>query len=164
VGASAPALPAGGQRPANTEPAPARFRPAQWLKEGLIQAEGWHEPYIFVVRRGGQALNADEAIGWAAREVPVSIDGPPHLVANPVSQRAQNRAMLHLLNYNHEKAPLIQSIPVAWKLQQSKSPRSVQVFSPEFSAPQSLPFTVAGSTLKFLVPALRMYTFAVVSW
>lgn len=31
---------------------------AHWLKNGLIQAEGSHEPYSFIVRRGGQRLDA----------------------------------------------------------------------------------------------------------
>ena len=29
-----------------------------WIKNGIIDAGGSHEPYIFVVRRGGEALNA----------------------------------------------------------------------------------------------------------
>jgi len=31
---------------------------ANWLWNGIIQAEGQHEPYVFVVRRGGQRLDA----------------------------------------------------------------------------------------------------------
>jgi hypothetical protein len=31
---------------------------AHWLRNGLIDAGGTHEPYIFVVRRGGQRLDA----------------------------------------------------------------------------------------------------------
>jgi hypothetical protein len=31
-----------------------------WLKHGLIDAGGSHEPYIFIVRRGGESLNAHE--------------------------------------------------------------------------------------------------------
>lgn len=31
-----------------------------WIENGLIDAGGSHEPYIFVVRRGGQSLNARE--------------------------------------------------------------------------------------------------------
>lgn len=31
-----------------------------WIKNGLIDAGGDHEPYIFVVRRGGQSLDAHE--------------------------------------------------------------------------------------------------------
>jgi hypothetical protein len=31
-----------------------------WIKNGLIDAGGSHEPYLFVVRRGGQSVNARE--------------------------------------------------------------------------------------------------------
>jgi hypothetical protein len=31
---------------------------ARWLRNGMIDAGGTHEPYVFVVRRGGQRLNA----------------------------------------------------------------------------------------------------------
>jgi hypothetical protein len=33
---------------------------ARWLKDGIIDAGGTHEPYIFIVRRGGQRLDAHE--------------------------------------------------------------------------------------------------------
>ena len=39
-----------------------------WLKDGLIDAGGSHEPYIFVVRSGGQAVNAREAYRLAQSE------------------------------------------------------------------------------------------------
>jgi hypothetical protein len=41
---------------AATSPAP--LPRAQWLQHGLIDAGGTHEPYSFVVRRGGQRLDA----------------------------------------------------------------------------------------------------------
>ncbi|MGH9446160.1 MAG: hypothetical protein ACRD3O_10580, partial [Terriglobia bacterium] len=31
-----------------------------WLRNGLIDAGGLHEPYIFIVRRGGESLNAHQ--------------------------------------------------------------------------------------------------------
>ncbi len=37
---------------------PASLPRARWLKNGLIDAGGTHEPYVFVVRRGGQRLDA----------------------------------------------------------------------------------------------------------
>jgi len=40
---------------ANPDPPP---WPQGWLRKGLINAGGTHEPYIFVVRRGGQRLDA----------------------------------------------------------------------------------------------------------
>jgi hypothetical protein len=36
------------------------FRPARWLENGLIDAGGSHEPYIFLVRRGGGSRDARE--------------------------------------------------------------------------------------------------------
>ena len=35
---------------------------ASWIKHGLVDAGGSHEPYIFVVRRGGQPLDARRAV------------------------------------------------------------------------------------------------------
>jgi hypothetical protein len=46
---------------AYSEQSPAGSLPqAAWLEGGLIDAGGSHEPYIFVVRRGGERLNAHE--------------------------------------------------------------------------------------------------------
>jgi hypothetical protein len=41
---------------------------AAWLKDGLIDAGGTHEPYIFVVRRGGSSLNARKEYEWNQSE------------------------------------------------------------------------------------------------
>ncbi len=41
---------------------------AKWIENGLIDAGGSHEPYIFVVRRGGQRLNAREQLNAAQSE------------------------------------------------------------------------------------------------
>ncbi len=41
---------------------------AKWIENGLIDAGGNHEPYIFVVRRGGQRLDAREQIAGAQAE------------------------------------------------------------------------------------------------
>ncbi len=38
-----------------------RLPRARWLENGLIDAGGSHEPYLFVVRRGGQPLDALDA-------------------------------------------------------------------------------------------------------
>jgi hypothetical protein len=41
---------------------------AAWLKNGLVDAGGSHEPYIFVVRRGGESLNARKQYEWNQSE------------------------------------------------------------------------------------------------
>ena len=49
---------AGGRPAGPVDSGSAALPKAHWLKKGLIQAEGSHEPYTFVVRRGGQRLDA----------------------------------------------------------------------------------------------------------
>ena len=41
---------------------------ASWIENGLIDAGGNHEPYVFVVRRGGQRLDARQQIEAAQSE------------------------------------------------------------------------------------------------
>jgi hypothetical protein len=41
---------------------------ARWLEHGLIDAGGSHEPYIFVVRRGGERLDARKDYEWNQSE------------------------------------------------------------------------------------------------
>ncbi len=41
---------------------------AAWLEDGLIDAGGSHEPYIFVIRRGGESLDARKEYEWNQSE------------------------------------------------------------------------------------------------
>jgi hypothetical protein len=41
---------------------------AAWLANGLIDAGGSHEPYIFVIRRGGESLDASKDYEWNQSE------------------------------------------------------------------------------------------------
>jgi hypothetical protein len=41
---------------------------AAWIEKGLIDAGGSHEPYIFVIRRGGESLNARKEYEWNQSE------------------------------------------------------------------------------------------------
>ena len=47
---------------------PRRLPRARWIQNGLIDAGGNHEPYSFVVRRGGQRLDAHEVYQRAQSE------------------------------------------------------------------------------------------------
>ena len=47
---------------------------AKWIENGIIDAGGSHEPYSFVVRRGGQRLDAAQAFGEGLQAV-VGLDG-----------------------------------------------------------------------------------------
>ena len=58
AGAFAAAGLSGGLPVLAQESTPANSPQGAWIDNGIIDAGGSHEPYIFVVRRGGQALNA----------------------------------------------------------------------------------------------------------
>jgi hypothetical protein len=47
---------------------PGAERQGSWIENGLIDAGGSHEPYLFIVRRGGQSLNAREIYEHAQSE------------------------------------------------------------------------------------------------
>src|ERR1700761_8498577 len=50
------------EKPADNAPRPA------WIENGLVNAGGSHEPYLFVQRRGGQPLNYREIYAQAQSE------------------------------------------------------------------------------------------------
>lgn len=55
-------------RGVNAADVPTSLPRARWLENGLIDAGGSHETYLFVVRRGGQRLDAREQIAKAQNE------------------------------------------------------------------------------------------------
>lgn len=106
-----------------------------------------------------------EAIRWAARdEIPLRVSGPLYLVANLVLQRQKERMAVHLINYNARRAPSVRSIDVSCRLPQGKPAKDVKVYSPDSNPPRALHFTVTNSTVSFIVPEVRTYSFVVVSW
>jgi Beta-galactosidase/Beta-galactosidase trimerisation domain len=50
--------------PSSTQP----LKGARWIRNGLITAGGIHEPYIFVLRRGGESRNARKIHDWNQSE------------------------------------------------------------------------------------------------
>ena len=61
--AAAPLAP--GETPATPLPSASQGR---WMRNGLIDAGGNHEPYIFIVRRGGQRLDAKQTSDYQQSE------------------------------------------------------------------------------------------------
>jgi hypothetical protein len=62
--AASPRLPA-------SQTAPSQFSSSsqgKWMNKGLVDAGGFHEPYIFVVRRGGQRLDARQTSDYQQSE------------------------------------------------------------------------------------------------
>jgi hypothetical protein len=68
IAATAAAAPLARAVGATTAEAPASLPRAGWLENGLIDAGGSHETYLFIVRRGGQCLDARQRVEEAQSE------------------------------------------------------------------------------------------------
>jgi len=106
-----------------------------------------------------------EGVRWAAGDsMPVSVSGPPYLIANLVSQQAKRRILLHLVNYDAKNAPSVKSIEVACRLPHGATVKEVVVYSPDFDTPHSLNASGSEGICVFTVPEIRVYSVVAVSW
>ncbi|HLN01733.1 MAG TPA: alpha-amylase family protein [Bryobacteraceae bacterium] len=110
--------------------------------------------------------NADqivEAVAWAAQNaLPVHISGPDYLVANLVSQRDQKRAILHLVNYNAKRVPVVSTVDVT--LSAGTTHPSVTLLSPDTTGPQTLAAHSDSNGVHFQIPQVETYSVIVASW
>jgi len=72
--------------------------------------------------------------------------------------------VLHLINYNAEKAPLVKNIEVNLKIPDGKKPRNVNVISPDNAGIQSLSYHSSQGRITYTVPQLNTYCLVVVEF
>ena len=103
-------------------------------------------------------------VRWAAREeIPVTISGPPYLVANLVAQPENRRSMIHLINYNHRNTPEISPVEITCSIPKGEAVKQVRILSPD-DAPRTIDARPAPGGAAFTVPLLKTYSIAVVNW
>lgn len=106
-----------------------------------------------------------DGVTWAAQgDMPLQVEGPDFLVTNLVEQPANRRRMVHLVNYNTEKAPSITSIDVMCSLPEGESASAVALYAAELEEPTTLKSRMQGSKVAFTVPNLNAYCMVAVSW
>ena len=105
-----------------------------------------------------------DAVRWAARDaLPVRISGPDYLVANLVSKPREKRWLLHLVNYNATRVPIVSGVDVTLKAQGDGKP-TVTLLSPDESGQQTLPAQVDSSGIHFRIPAVKTYSIVAITW
>jgi hypothetical protein len=103
------------------------------------------------------------AIGWAAKDnILVQIGGPEYLVANLVCQPDKRRMMLHLVNYDARRAALTRAIEVTCRV--PGPAKEVLLISPDMTQTQDLELKNEPTAVTFLVPPVKVYSIAAISW
>jgi hypothetical protein len=104
------------------------------------------------------------AVRWASNDgIPVRIGGPLYLVANLVSQPQNRRMMVHLINYNARNGGSVNAVEVSCRIPGAREPR-VRLYSPDLPEPLAVMARTTGQETTFIVPPIKVYAIAVVSW
>jgi len=127
------------------------------------------EPYFSIDKRfWKRPRNSEEvidAVHWAARgDMPLEATGPDFLVANLVEQGHERRRLVHLVNYDAKRTPLIESIEVKCEVPEGQAAKGVALYSADSDASKSLSFRMEGSMAVFTIPELSTYCIVAVSW
>jgi hypothetical protein len=105
-----------------------------------------------------------DLIRWAADEqIPLSVEGPPGLVANATVQLSHRRMFVHLLNYDSAKIATLHNIPVRVSLPDGATAQSVILHAPGTDGPQRIESRQEAGTL-FTVPDLHAYALITIEW
>lgn len=106
-----------------------------------------------------------EGIRWAANgHLPLEISAPSWLVANPVSQPEKRRMSLHLINYAARRGEAVTSTEVKMELPEGATIQGIKLLSPDQAEMTISKYRQEGPIVSFLVPEIKTYSVAVVTW
>ena len=105
------------------------------------------------------------AIRWAAHaDLPLKVSGPDFLAANLVEQDARRQRLLHLVNYDAAKTPVISAVHCTVRVPSGKVVNEVKMYEVDRDLPRPLPFSPGPSSAAFSIPEMKTYAMIAVSW
>ena len=110
-------------------------------------------------------VNAEQIVQevrWAAHDISLEVKGPSTLVAEPLEQPEANRLLIHLLNYDVARRPVLENVQVSVKIPPEKKVRSVRIVSPDMAAESTVAPSLRDGMTVFTVPRIATYSIAVV--
>jgi hypothetical protein len=106
-----------------------------------------------------------DAVHWAANgHLPLEVKGPPSLVANLVSQPSERRMSLHLVNYAARQGNTAAAVEVKVELPTGASIKRIKLLSPDQAETTISKSRQEGALVSFMVPEIKTYGVAVMSW
>jgi len=110
--------------------------------------------------------NWEELVGsvrWAAGgEFSLNVDAPLTVLAELQEQRGLGKTLVHLVNYNMKRQPLVKDIQINVERSLQPNPDFVEFLEPGEEA-KKLDFEMIGGRLKISLPVLRTYGLVVIA-
>ncbi|MHB1938355.1 MAG: beta-galactosidase trimerization domain-containing protein [Acidobacteriaceae bacterium] len=127
------------------------------------------EPYFWISnifwKRPKNWKDITDAVHWAAEDrIPLTLDGQEFLVANCTRQARNQRFLVHLVNYDVVKTPVLINLQVRVALPKNNKAQKVTLYAPDANDARLLDFTNDSFGTRFTVPELRTYALIVVQW
>ncbi len=104
-----------------------------------------------------------DAVEWAAGgELSLQIDAPSYVVAELLEQKENNKLLLHLVNFNVTRVPVVRGINVDLRNPTNFVPKTIILMTAAQGESVALPFHVENARTKFTVPELGAYALIVI--
>ena len=104
-----------------------------------------------------------KSVEWAAdSELTLETNAPETVAMEVTEKRDSSCIMVHLLNYNNERDPILTNILVSLKIPFNYGIGNVELFSPDMDKTVNIDFDVENSRLTFVIPELRNYDLTVI--
>lgn len=105
-----------------------------------------------------------DSVRWAARsKLFIEVKAPLTVTAEVTQRLHKNTVMVHLINYDVARNPLVKDIEVGLQLPKGRVLSQVLLLSPDEEKGQVLPFSLNGERLVFSVPQLKTYDLVVIA-
>ena len=105
-----------------------------------------------------------DAIKWAKNEnLSLEIEAPSTVTMELTKKRDNSCLMLHLLNYEVTKMPIVKNIAVNLKIPTNKSVEQVKILSPDRKKEEIIMFNIKKDRVIFTVPQLKIYNVVVMA-
>jgi hypothetical protein len=104
------------------------------------------------------------ATRWAMRGNPsiqTEATLSPYVTMELLHQKAENKMLLHVVNYDDARNSSRQDISVSVAVPQGRNVKSVRFLTPDGPHTQSLAHTMQGGMIHFVIPSLNTYSVAV---
>ena len=104
-----------------------------------------------------------DAVKWAADgRVSLETNAPRTVVAELAEQTTKHELLLHLVNYDVARTPLVRNIEVGLLLPPAKRAGKVMLLSPDEKNSQTVQAALKNGRLTFVVPSMKTYTLATI--